>query len=270
MISMRKNFKYIYGPVFSWRLGRSLGIDLISQEQKVCTFNCIYCQLGDKTNFTRSRKVYIRTAAIIQELKSLPHLKINYITFSGKGEPTLARNLGQTIRAIKNLRIEPVAVLTNSSLFNREDVRRDLAEADFVIAKLDVCSQASLGVINQPLPGLRFRVILNAIKEFRADYHGRLGLQIMFVKENRDKAKELLRICRLIQPDEIQINTPFRACAVKPLSRKEVARIKKHFLASLFGVRVGRKGIKVVSVYDRKHPVGKTPCGHVGSLRLHR
>ncbi len=83
-------YKYIYGPVFSWRLGRSLGIDPISKEKKICTFDCLYCQLGKTDRLTNIRSMFVPTVEIIKEIRKIPPLKIDYLTFSGRGEPTLA------------------------------------------------------------------------------------------------------------------------------------------------------------------------------------
>ncbi len=233
----------IYGPVSSWRLGSSLGIDL-SPWDKVCSFDCIYCQAGGTKRLTSERKLYVPTPTLVEELKDLPKIKIDYVTFSGRGEPTLAENLGEAIREVKRIRKEPVCVLTNSSLMDKEDVREELALADFVVAKLDAYSQESLKEINKPAPGIEFGKILEGIKRFRKEYRGKFALQIMFIKENEDKAKELANLVNSIEPDEIQINTPLRPCGVKPLSREEISKIREQFLSKC--------KLKVVSVYDAK------------------
>jgi len=236
----KKNYKYIYGPVPSWRLGSSLGIDPISfAKGKTCSFDCIYCQIGKTSIFSKQRKVFVPTEKIVEEIDSLPPLKIDYITFSGTGEPTLAKNLGQMIKAIKKTRKEKIAVLTNSSLMDREDVRGDLSLADFVIAKLDACSQDLLFKIDKPTKSIKFDIIVKGIKEFRANYKGKLALQIMFLKENQKKAREIAHIAKEIKPDEIQINTPLRSCAVLPLSKSELSAIQVYF-----------KGLNSISVYE--------------------
>lgn len=125
----------IYGPVPSWRLGRSLGVDLLSTQGKTCNFNCVYCQLGKTANLVRERRVFIQTAELTQELKSVRGIAADYVTFSGMGEPTLASNLGQSMELARNILHLPVAVLTNSSLMSREDVCADLARADVVVQK---------------------------------------------------------------------------------------------------------------------------------------
>ena len=164
---MNLEFKYIYGPVPSWRLGSSLGIDLLSQKEKICNFDCVYCQLDLTIKHMVDRRIYIPIEKVIEELKILPDARIDYVTFSGRGEPTLAENLGQAIKAIKLIRREPIAVLTNSSLMGLEEVRRELALADFVVAKLDACTPKSLQEINRPAKGIEFGNILKGIKELK-------------------------------------------------------------------------------------------------------
>ncbi|MFC1805334.1 radical SAM protein, partial [Candidatus Omnitrophota bacterium] len=127
------DLQYIYGPVPSWRLGSSLGIDPISRSKKICSFDCTYCQLGKTEIFSDQRQVFVPTNKIIEEFKLVPLIQIDYITFSGVGEPTLASNLGEAIRGVKEIRKERIAVLTNSSLIDRDDVKRDLLLADLVV-----------------------------------------------------------------------------------------------------------------------------------------
>jgi wyosine [tRNA(Phe)-imidazoG37] synthetase (radical SAM superfamily) len=240
----KKDLKYIYGPVPSWRLGSSLGIDPISNRNKICTFDCVYCQLGRTQIFADKRKIFVSTEEIINEIISLPEINIDYITFSGRGEPTLAKNLGEMITAVKRIRKEKTAVITNSSLMYLDDVKEDLMLADFVLAKLDSYSQKSLEVINRPIKQINFNNILDGIKQFKSKYKGKLALQIMFINENKENAKEIYEIAKDINPDEIQINTPLRPCNSKPLSKLEVDRIKEYF-----------KDMNVITVYDseRKH-----------------
>lgn len=239
-------YKYIYGPVASWRLGRSLGIDPVSARQKVCTFDCIYCQVGKTKIFSDERKIYAPTAEIIKELVSLPPLKVDYITFSGAGEPTLAENLGQLIEEIKKIRSEKIAILTNSSLMDREDVQKDLLLADFVSAKLDACSEKLFSEINQPMRAIRCETVVKALKEFRAQYKGALALQIMFVANNKTCAEKISRIAKEIDPDEIELNTPLRPCDVKPLSVEELKEIESRFLRNC------GETVKIVNVYKRR------------------
>lgn len=251
---MIKDFKYIYGPVSSWRLGSSLGIDLLSQEAKTCNFDCIYCQLGKTDAYINKSRLYVPTHEIIKELGALPKIEIDYITFSGRGEPTLAENLGEVIKEIRKIRKEPIAVLTNSSLMDKKDVRKALALADFVAVKLDACSQELLKGINRPAPKIEFSDLLNGIKSFTKEYHGRLALQIMFMEENKDKIAELAYLANYVKPDEIQINTPLRPCDTRPLSKEDIFKIKEYFEYFLFESEssFSGKGIEIISVYDAR------------------
>ncbi len=242
----KRNLKYIYGPVSSWRLGSSLGVDPISQKDKICTFDCVYCQLGGAGRFLKERKIYVPAEWIVEEISSLPPVKIDYITFSGRGEPTLAENLGEMIKALKTIRKEKTAVITNSSIINRADVQEDLSLADFVVAKLDACSPGSLEAINNPMEGISLDVIIDGIKRFRAHYQGKLALQIMFVDQNKDYVEEIAALAREIGPDEVQLNTPLRPCGVKPVSRNEMGKIEGYF-TDMNCVSVYEKGKKKVA-----------------------
>jgi len=251
MTHRKKDYKYIYGPVFSWRLGRSLGIDPVSSGRKICPFDCVYCQVGRTKVFSDRRKVYIPTAEVIKELISLPPVEVDYITFSGAGEPTLAQNLGELIKETRKIRKERIAVLTNSSLIYKKDVQEDLSLADFVVAKLDACSQDTLVKINRPMREIRFLDIVKGIKKFKAGYKGRLALQIMFISKNRKYADEISWIAREMGPDEIQLNTPLRPCGSKPLAREDMDVIKLCFL------RHCGRDTRIISVYDDEYDINK-------------
>ena len=124
----------IYGPVSSWRLGRSLGIDLLNTNVKTCSFDCVYCQLGETIQVVTQPKEFISLEQLGRELKAVSQIEADHATFSGMGEPTLASNLGEAIDMVKSVLDLPIAVLTNSSLMFREDVRGELDRADVVVA----------------------------------------------------------------------------------------------------------------------------------------
>ena len=247
-------YKYIYGPVSSWRLGRSLGIDPISSFQKTCTFDCVYCQAGKTEVFSWQREVFIPTEALIHELRSLPDVSIDYITFAGNGEPTLAKNLGEMIRAVKMARKEKIAVITNASLIDRKDVVKDLLLADLVEAKLDASSTASLKAVNQPMPEILWEEIVEGLKAFRKVYQGHLTLQVMFAASNKACAAAIAKIAHQIGPEEVEINTPLRASPVKPLSLEDIEEI-----TAIFRGICGAK-IKVRSVYEAKREKSQPFC----------
>ena len=254
-----KKFQYIYGPVPSWRLGYSLGIDPVSTGEKVCSFDCVYCQIGKPGPLRDKRRIFIKCEDIIEELNSLPPLKIDYITFSGAGEPTLAANLGEMIRAIKNIRQEKIAVISNASLLYREDVRKDLLAADLVMAKLDAPTQDILTAVNRPIGTIDIGHILSGIKEFKRVYKGKLALQIMFVEQNKKHAQAIARIAGEICPDEVQINTPLRPSKAKPLSEAELDRIESYFdgLNTISVYKAEKKNIKPISDEDTLKRRGK-------------
>jgi len=238
----KKIFKYIYGPVSSWRLGRSLGIDPVCRGKgKICSFDCIYCQAGKTRTLTDKRKTFVPTRKIIEEIKSLPELKLDYITFSGAGESTLAKNLGEIIKEIRKVRKTKIAVITNSSIIYKKDVQKDLLLADFVIAKLDAHNHSLFRKIGNPVKTIKFDKVIRGLREFRSRYKGKFALQIMFVKENKHYAREIAHLARGIKPDEIQINTPLRPCRVRPLPKKELARMERFFKGTTRYVNVYKK-----------------------------
>ncbi len=219
----------IYGPVPSWRLGRSLGIDLLSTRGKTCSFDCTYCQLGRTVHPEIERREFVSLDRLSRELKSVEGVAADYATFSGVGEPSLASNLGEAIRLVKSALKLPVAVLTNSSLMTRDDVCRELATADVVVAKVDAPSEELFWRINRPIKRQTLGEILKALRLFREEYRGKLALQMMFIEANKDHAAEMAKIAEQLSPDEVQINTPLRPCGVSPLSPEEIAAVEREF-----------------------------------------
>ena len=181
----------VYGPVPSWRLGRSLGIDLLPGRGKTCCFDCIYCQLGVTTNPTAQRAEFVKLDDLARELAVVKGVAADYVTFSGTGEPALALNLGRAIDMARRELGLPVAVLTNSALMTREDVREDLARADVVVAKLDAPDERLFRLINRPVVDLSLKDIVDGIRRFRSQWGGRLTLQMMFLTANKRAAEEM-------------------------------------------------------------------------------
>jgi len=236
----------IYGPVPSWRLGRSLGIDLVSTKGKTCSFDCVYCQLGKTIHRVNRRDEFVSLDLLADEFESIKEIPIDYVTFSGVAEPTLASNLGQAIDLTKSKLGFPVAVLSNSSLMFLEDVRHDLAHADVVVAKLDAPDEALFQSINRPVAGISFDQTMEGIRKFRREYPGILALQMMFMNTNKGSASHMAALAEEIKPDEVQLNTPLRPCAAKPLKEEEMRYIKDEF---------ARFGDKAVMVYESTKPM---------------
>ena len=234
----------IYGPVPSWRLGRSLGIDLLSTEGKTCSFDCIYCQLGKTIHPLTERKQFVSLDRLAAELERVKGIAADYATFSGVGEPTLASNLGEAIELVKSVLRLPVAVLTNSSLMTRQDVRHELSLADVIVAKLDAPHEELFHQINRPVMKCTLDEIIRAIGLLRQEYKGKLALQMMFVEANKGCAVEMAGIAERLLPDEVQINTPLRPCAIKPLTPHEISASRQAF-----------SGFEsVVTVYEASRP----------------
>jgi wyosine [tRNA(Phe)-imidazoG37] synthetase (radical SAM superfamily) len=200
----------VYGPVHSWRVGASLGVDLLLQTS-TCSFNCIYCQLGDIQLKTAERKIYVSTAQVEHDLRRSRWEEADIITLSGSGEPTLALNLGEVIHWIKEYTHKPVMVLTNATLLNDPRVIHDLQEADQVACKLDAATEAGLKQMNRPVAGVTLQGIVAGIKNLKASYKGKLALQCMFMPTNRQEVQAMADIINDIHPDEVQLNTPKRA-----------------------------------------------------------
>lgn len=236
--------KSIYGPVASWRLGKSLGVDLISSPEKICSFDCIYCQIEKTKNLTKQRQQFVETKKVEEELKhALETAQPDVITFSGMGEPTLATNMPEIIKYIRKITKIPIAILTNSSLLFHKDVQNTLKQIDIIVAKLDAPNSDLFKKISQPAEGITFEKTIQGIKEMRQQFKGKFALQIMFMKINKNYAKELSDLAREIKPDEVQINTPLRPCSIKPLSVEELDEIEKYF-----------NGLNTISVYHSTKP----------------
>jgi wyosine [tRNA(Phe)-imidazoG37] synthetase (radical SAM superfamily) len=224
--------KYVYGPVPSRRLGFSLGIDIVPY--KTCTLDCIYCQIGRTTQKTVDRKSYAQKSDIHEEVKEVLSRKqrVDYITFSGSGEPTLNSDIGVLIKEVKAFTSLPVAVLTNGTLFFMEDVQKDLLNADVVLPSLDAASQKVFRRVNRPHIDLKIESIINGLKAFRKRYRGQIWLEIMLIKHFNDNTEELMSMKNTIseiQPDRVHLNTVVRPpseMSAKPLNREEMTTVK--------------------------------------------
>jgi wyosine [tRNA(Phe)-imidazoG37] synthetase (radical SAM superfamily) len=199
----------VYGPVTSWRVGASLGIDLLYQTS-ICSFNCIYCQLGDIQQKTIQRAIYVPTDKVEWDLKNSAWEQADIITFSGNGEPTLALNLGEVIQLVKQYTQKPVMVLTNGTTLQDPAVRQDLRHADIVAVKLDAADNASLQQMNRPVAGVTLDGIVEGAIALRQTFTHKLVLQCMFMPANLQQAQGIADLANRIQPDELQLNTPKR------------------------------------------------------------
>jgi len=204
-------YRYLFGPVPSRRLGRSLGIDLVPQ--KTCTFDCAYCECGRTTVLTLERREYVPTDRVIAEiddcLAKAPD--IDYVTFAGSGEPTLHSGIGDIISFIKDRYPRyRVAVLTNGALFVDPDVRAALMRADLVVPSLDAVSEDIFRDINRPSPGITAGQVVAGLVAFSREFPGVIWLEVFIVPGKNDTDEELLRLrdaVAVIAPDRVQVNT---------------------------------------------------------------
>ncbi|MGD0057153.1 MAG: radical SAM protein [Methanomassiliicoccales archaeon] len=224
----------VYGPVKSWRLGRSIGIDPICIEPKVCTFNCIYCQLGSKGIVTEERSAFVREDVVKEQLGLLLRKKVKaeVITFSGTGEPTLAANLKVLAALVDDMTDIPMAILTNSSLFQYPEVRDAMQLFDILVAKLDASCDLTFRVMNKSHSSIDFQKTLVGIETMRQEFEGSFRMQLMFVRENMNDVEGLAEICDRIEPDLVYLNTPLRPSTTRPLGRGEMRSISRSFARS--------------------------------------
>jgi len=229
--------KYLFGPVPSRRLGISLGVDLVPH--KVCSLNCVYCEVGKTSNLTIDRKEYIPINEVLKELKDYLDQKpeLDFVTFSGQGEPTLNSGLGKVIDFIKdNYQEYKVAVITNGTLFWDKEVRNEVIRADVLLPSLDAVSKLAFIKINRPNKNLNIDKIIEGLILLRKEFEGKIFLEIFFVPQINDSQEELIllkKIATKIQPDLIQLNTldrPGTEDFVKAVNQESLLKIKEFFV----------------------------------------
>lgn len=227
--------KRVFGPVLSKRLGNSLGIDVIPH--KTCSYNCIYCQLGSEENTITDLTNYYSVDEIIYELKEalLNNKNIDYITFTGSGEPTLYKDLKKLIYEIKKITDIPVCIITNGSLLYKQEMRSNLLLADLIIPSLDAGNEETFKLIDNPNKEIDFDKMVEGLIEFKKVFKGEYWLEIFLLKDINDNEVELddiIKIVKRIKPDRIQLITATRRVAnekAKALSDEELKKIKKYF-----------------------------------------
>jgi len=224
-------YKYLFGPVPSRRLGISLGVDLVPQ--KVCSLNCIYCEVGHTSTLTTERKEYIPYNKVTSELE---HYFANnpdpdYITFSGSGEPTLNIKIGNVLQFIKQKQPAiPVAVLTNGTLLSDKKVRDELMDANVVLPSLDAATKITFQRINRPAPQLTVEKTIQGLIDFRQEFSGQLWLEVFILpgyNDNIDDLNALKTAIKDIKPDKIQLNTLDRPGAVADIHAANHEDLKK-------------------------------------------
>jgi len=208
--------KYLFGPVYSRRLGYSLGIDLLPP--KICSLNCVYCEVGPTTDLTCERQEFVPTADILREIdqvlaQGVGSRPIDVFTLTAMGEPTLHSGLGEIIAYLKARTDKPVALLTNGTLFADPEVRAAVAGADIVIPSLDAARQESFERVNQPAKELDLEKIIAGLALFTREFKGEVWLEILLVRDMNDSLEDLQALqeaVRRIDPTRVQLNTVAR------------------------------------------------------------
>ena len=225
-------YKYLFGPVPSRRLGMSLGVDLVPK--KVCSLDCVYCEVGYTTKLTTERREYIPYNKVTSELTH--YFKNNpdpdYITFSGSGEPTLNSRIGDVLQFIKQQKPDiPIAVLTNGTLLYDKKVRDELLDANIVLPSLDAATVTAFQKINRPAQQLTAQKIIQGLIDFRKEFSGQIWLEVFIIpgyNNDNNELKALAKAFKNIKPEQIQLNTLDRPGTVDDInaaSQKELQRI---------------------------------------------
>jgi wyosine [tRNA(Phe)-imidazoG37] synthetase (radical SAM superfamily) len=255
---------FIFGPVPSRRLGRSLGVDLVPF--KTCSYDCIYCQLGHTTCRTIKRREWVPMHAVLDELKQKLTCRPDYITLSGSGEPTLHSRLGEIIEHIQAMTAVPVAVLTNGSLLWQKEVREELALADVVLPSLDSPDPERFEFINRPHPDITFERLVDGLQAFRREFTGQYWLEVMLLDGYTSlppQVRQLADWTRRIRPDKVQLNT-----AVRPPAEEFAMAVPQARLTQLAG-RFNPKA-EVVAEYHQRGKRFATDANQQSILELLR
>lgn len=234
----------VFGPVPSRRLGRSLGVDVVPF--KTCSHDCIYCQLGRTTCLTADREEWVAPDAVLRDVEAHLASRPDYITLSGSGEPTLYAGIGRVIRGIKAMTDIPVAVLTNSSLLWRDDVKDELGAADLVVPSLDAGCEAVFQAVNRPHKEITFERLLEGLVSFRRGFRGACWLEVFLLAGYSAMESELAKLAQCaarVGPDRIQLNTVTRPPAESFAVGVGAERMAE--LAGLFG-----QGAEVIADFD--------------------
>jgi len=222
-----------FGPVPSRRLGRSLGINNIPP--KMCSYSCVYCQLGRTTNMQVERRAFYEPEQVLSAVAAKVERtlqsgeSVDYLTFVPDGEPTLDANLGAEIALLRDLRI-PIAVISNSSLIWRQDVREELAQADWVSLKVDAAREELWRQVDRPQGTLRLESILQGVLEFGRSFGGELVTETMLVEELNDGVASVTEIAGFLARLKLTrayVSIPIRPPAeswVRPPSEDAVSR----------------------------------------------
>ncbi len=222
---------YLFGPVASRRLGISLGMDLVPH--KTCSLNCVYCESGATTLLTAERREYAPAKEVIRQLDERLRVQpqLDYLTFSGAGEPMLNSGIGRIVAFVKhNYPRYRMCLLTNGTLLHDPKAVRDIADIDLVIPSLDATNQQEFEAINRPGPELNFEHFSTALINYCRATKSTIWLEIFIVPGVNDSDASIARFAKLVKaavPTKVQLNTLDRpGCVdwIKPSTAENTMR----------------------------------------------
>jgi wyosine [tRNA(Phe)-imidazoG37] synthetase (radical SAM superfamily) len=227
---MKAKHTYVYGPVPSRRLGRSLGVDLVPH--KTCNLNCIYCQLGPTARTTMERADYSPVDAVVEDVRArlAEGVDVDYVTLGGSGEPTLHRHFGEIATGIKASGAVPTALLTNGMLFYLPEVRAACADIDLVLPSLDAGDEETFRRINRPHEGLTLEMLVDGLARLRREHAGRMWLEVFIVDGVNSSDEQVLAIKRCVQriePHRVQLNIAVRPPAEQDVRMPSAQRLEE-------------------------------------------
>lgn len=232
---MTKNFKYLFGPVPSRRLGRSLGVDLIPF--KTCTMDCTFCQLGETPCAVSERGNYVAMQDVIEELDQWNQKdgQADHITLAGSGEPTLHSHFGDVFLWTREKTKIQSVLLTNGTQLHNPDVREQAVLADRVKVTLSAWDEESFQQIHRPAKGINFELLVEGERAFRHEYLGELSVEVFIidgVNSQFDQVKKIAEVVQSLNPDRIDINTAVRPPAdpsVRPSAEEHLKAVAEIF-----------------------------------------
>ena len=222
--------RIVYGPINSLGLGKTIAVDPISRHPKVCNFNCIYCRLGERGIILLERSVFIDDDLIMEQLGECLHREeCQTVMFKGTGEPLLSSNIFSMARRLKQAAPKKVALMTNCSLLSDPGVLDELDAFDILIAKLDAATEETFQMVNRPHSSIRYREVLENIREARRRFHGSFRMQVTMVKENIREMDNIAQLCREICPDYVYLNNPELCDPSHQVSKREAQAVWDKF-----------------------------------------
>ena len=237
---LNREHKFLFGPVPSRRLGISLGVDLVPY--KTCTMDCIYCESGATTNLTLERKEFFPLSDVLSELKAYLDTdpELDFVTFSGAGEPTLYSEIGSVVKFIKeNYPQYKVALLTNGMLLSDQKTFDDVKSVDLIVPSLDAADEATFKKINRPSENFDFSSLIDSLRKFRELSNAQFILEIFIVPGVNNTPEALSGFAdavEYIHPDKVQLNSldrPGTEAWVPKMTEEGMQKVKQAIQGSV-------------------------------------